>query len=395
MPTPPPLNPPSRVLMGPGPSDVPPSVLRALAAPTVGHLDPVFLAAMDEVRDMLRTVIGTENQLTFPVSGTGSSGMEACFVNLVEPGDRVLVGENGVFGKRMAEVAARAGAEVTTVEAPWGRTLDPDDMRRAANGRHFKIVAVVHAETSTGVLQPLEPIRALADEIGALLLVDAVTSIGGCPIDADRLRIDALYAGTQKCLSCPPGLSPVSLSNIAVRVLERRRRPVQSWYLDLGLVRQYWGAERVYHHTAPVNMVYALHEALRLVLEEGLEQRFARHRIGGRALARGLEALGLKLRVDEAERLPQLTTVALPEGLDDRAARRALLDRFGLEIGGGLGPMKGNTWRIGLMGQACTRRNVTLCLSALQAILAEQGVFPVANPLDAADRAWAETQKLS
>lgn len=368
-----PLDPPQRVLLGPGPSDVPPAVLRALSRPTLGHLDPCFLAVMDETRAMLRSVFGTQNELTLPMSGTGSAGMETCLVNLIEPGERVLVGVNGVFGTRMAEVARRAGAQVTEVQGEWGRALDPDALRAAASGAPHDLLCVVHAETSTGVLQPLAPMRALADELGALLLVDCVTSLGGLPVDLDAHGVDAAYSGTQKCLSCPPGLSPVSFSERARARMARRERAVQSWYLDLSLIASYWGEERAYHHTAPIQMTYALHEALRLVLEEGLEERFARHARLSQALVAGLEALGLELAVPAEERLAPLLAVRIPEGVDDAQVRAHLLREFGLEIGGGLGPMKGRTWRIGLMGAGATRRNVELCLAGLHSALSEQG----------------------
>ena len=379
-----PLDPPRRVLLGPGPSDVAPSVLSALGKPTVGHLDPAFLAVMDEIREMLRHVMGTSNELTFPMSGTGSSGMETCIVNLVEPGDAVLVAVNGVFGTRMADVARRAGAEVTVAEVTWGRAFTAQQLRDAAAGGQFKLLCIVHAETSTGVLQDLGPAREVATECGALLLADCVTSLCGHPVQLDEWGVDAAYSGTQKCLSCPPGLSPVSLSARAQEVLMNRTVPVQSWYLDLSMIANYWGAERAYHHTAPINMLYGLHEALRLVLAEGLEQRFARHRLNSQALVAGLEAMGLSPRVPEQERLAPLTSVAIPEGVDDAAVRGMLLQEFGLEIGGGLGPMAGNTWRIGLMGAGSTRRNVTLCLSALQAALEAQGFRPNSDPLEAA-----------
>lgn len=374
--------------MGPGPSDVPSSVLRALSAPTIGHLDPEFLALMDQVREMLRAALGTSSTFTLPISGTGSAGMETCLVNLLEPGDPVLVGVNGVFGTRLAEIARRAGAEVTIADGEWGRALDAGRLRKAGGGKKQKVLCVVHGETSTGVLQDLAPMREVADELGALLLVDAVTTLGGVRVDMDATRIDALYSGTQKCLSCPPGLSPVSLSAAAEAALAARRRPVQSWYLDLSLIGKYWGTDRVYHHTAPINMLYGLHEALRLVLEEGLEARAARHRANASALAAGLVALGLSLRVPPGERLPPLTTVAIPDGVDDGTLRRALLDRYGIEIGGGLGPMKGNTWRFGLMGEGSTRRNVTLCLSALTTLLREQGFRTHDDPIAAAASVW-------
>lgn len=384
------LAPPSRVLLGPGPSDVAPSVLSALGKPTVGHLDPYFLQVMDEIRTMLTSLLHTENSLTFPMSGTGSAGMETCFANLVEPGDAVLIGVNGVFGTRMVDVAQRCGADVTTVEAEWGRALDPEAIRAAAKGRKFKLLAAVHAETSTGVLQDVPPLRAIADEVGALLLLDCVTSLAGLPVRLDEWGVDAMYSGTQKCLSCPPGLAPVSFSARAEKALADRTGKVQSWYLDLSMVRNYWGSERAYHHTAPINMLYGLHEALRLVHSEGESARFARHAKNSRALWEGLEAMGLELVVPPAERLIPLTSVRIPAGIDDAGVRKALLHDFGLEIGGGLGPLKGKTWRIGLMGQASSRRNVTLCLSALQDALSKQGFKLRRDPIAAASASYAD-----
>ena len=373
MSVPAPLDPPARVLMGPGPSDVAPSVLQAMAKPTLGHLDPRFLEIMDETASMLRTVLGTSNRLTLPISGTGSAGMETCLVNLLEPGDKALIGVNGVFGTRMCEVARRCGAEVTAVETVWGQAFTPDQLRAAAQGGSYKLVAVVHAETSTGALQSLAGLREVADELGALLMTDAVTSTGGVPVELDAHGVDAMYGGTQKCLSAPPGLAPVSFSDRAVEALMARKTPVQSWYLDLSLITKYWGGERAYHHTAPVNSVYALHEALRLALSEGLEARYARHARHGAALAAGLEAMGLTLPVAPDTRMPQLTVVSIPDGVQDKLVRAHLLQHLGLEIGGGLGPMAGKVWRIGLMGHACTERNVTLCLAGLEASLAAQG----------------------
>jgi len=355
--------------MGPGPSDVDPAVLRAMSAPTIGHLDPAFLVVMDEVKAMLRTLFGTTHALTMPMSGTGSAGMETLMVNLLEPGDRVLVGVNGVFGTRMCEVARRCGAEVVAVQAPWGEVFSPDQLREAAAGRAFRAVFVVHAETSTGALQPLDGLRELADELGALLCIDAVTSLAGLPVELDRHGVDAAYSGTQKCLSAPPGLAPVSLSDRAFERVLQRSAPVQSWYLDLSLINRYWGGERAYHHTAPINSIYGLHEACRLALQEGLEARFARHQQLGAELVAGLEALGLTLPVAPALRMPQLTVVRIPQGVDDKAVRSQLLERHGLEIGGGLGTFAGQRWRIGLMGSACTRRNVALCLAALEEAL--------------------------
>jgi len=320
---------------------------------------------MDELRQMLRSVFRTENELTMPMSGTGSAGMETCMVNLLEPGDRVLVGVNGVFGTRMAEVARRCGAEVTEVAGEWGRAFDADALRAGAEHDRYDLVAVVHAETSTGVLQPIPPVRALADDLGALLLIDCVTSLAGHAVEIDGWGVDAAYSGTQKCLSCPPGLAPVTFSARAVERMRARKHPVQSWYLDLSLIQGYWGEERSYHHTAPINMLYGLHEALRLVLEEGLDARFERHRRHSEMLCEGLAGLGLAPRVPELERLTPLTTIAIPDGVDDAAVRGHLLRHYGLEIGGGLGPMKGNTWRVGLMGAGSTERNVKLCLAAL------------------------------
>ena len=335
----------------------------------MGHLDPYFLRLLDETQSMLREVFGTKNSLTLPISATGSAGMETCFVNLLEAGDRALICRHGVFGGRMAEVARRCGAEVAVVDAPWGRAIDPDDVARIANGGTFKVLALVHAETSTGVLQDLSPFRAIADSCGALLVVDAVTSLGGVAVDVDRMGIDAVYSGTQKCLSCPPGLSPVSFSERAQRVLENRKTPVQSWYFDLTLIGRYFGTERVYHHTAPVNMIYALHESLRLVLEEGLDARYRRHRDHARALWAGLERIGIALPVESSVRLPPLTLARIPTGADDHEVRARLLDEHGLEIGGGLGEFAGKAWRIGLMGASSTPRHIELCLGALEEAL--------------------------
>lgn len=373
-----PLVPSKRLLMGPGPSEVAPSVLRIMSAPTLGHLDPEFLQVMDEISAMLRVVFGTENRLTMPMSGTGSAGMETLFVNLLQPGSRALIGVNGVFGTRMAEVAKRCGAEVVTVEAEWGSAFSPNDFAAVANGQKFDVLALVHAETSTGVAQNLEGFREVADACGALLLVDCVTSLGGMPVELDRFGVDAAYSGTQKCLSCPPGLAPVSFSARAEAVMAARTTPAQSWYLDLGLIAKYWGGERAYHHTAPINQLYGLHEALRLTLEEGLVARYARHANNGQLLAAGLEALGLSLWVQPEDRLAQLTSVRLPEGFDDARGRRYLLQEFGIEVGGGLGPMAGKVWRIGLMGYGSTQSNIELCLTAIRAALNEQGLAPTA-----------------
>jgi alanine-glyoxylate transaminase/serine-glyoxylate transaminase/serine-pyruvate transaminase len=378
------INPGNRVLMGPGPSDVPARVLQAMAAPCIGHLDPYFLSVMDETQQLIRFVFQTQNELTIPVSGTGSAGMETCFVNLVEPGDEVVVCVNGVFGTRMSDIVVRLGGRLIRVEAEWGKAVDPEAVRNAVRGKSPKIVAVVHAETSTGVCTPLEELSRIAHDAGALFLVDTVTSLAGMEVAVDRWKIDAVYSGTQKCLSCPPGLAPISFSPAALKTLEARKHPVASWYLDMGLVRNYWGADRKYHHTAPVNMVYALREALRIVAEEGIEPRFARHRLNHRALVAGLEAMGLSMLVAEAERLPMLNAVRIPEGADDKKVRATLLRNFGIEIGGGLGPLAGKVWRIGLMGHACCARNVFLCLSALATVLKAEGVKLRPGALDAA-----------
>ncbi len=367
------FDPPERLLMGPGPSNIHPRVYAALSAPVVGHLDPVFLVVMEEAKALLRATFQTRNELTIAISGTGSAGMETCFVNAVEPGDRVLVCINGVFGMRMREVATRCGAEVDIIEAEWGTAIPTESVAEALSAAEYKVVAVVHAETSTGVLQPLEQISRLVHDHDALFLVDAVTSLGGVELDVDGLEIDLCYSGTQKCLSCPPGLSPVTFSTRAMERLAARQTAVQSWYLDLSLISQYWGESRVYHHTAPISMNYALREALRLVSEEGLEARWSRHLRNQQALVRGLEALGLSLVVDESIRLPALTTVRIPQGIDDANVRGTLLQRFGIEIGGGLGAFQGKAWRVGLMGSTSTERNVTTFLAALQATLAEQG----------------------
>jgi alanine-glyoxylate transaminase/serine-glyoxylate transaminase/serine-pyruvate transaminase len=366
------LNIPERILLGPGPSAVPARVLSALAAPTLGHLDPAYLRIMDETRGLLKKVFRTENQLTLAVPGTGSAGMEACVANLTEPGDDAIVCVAGAFGGRLAEMAERQGAFVHVINAEWGQTIDPEAVAAALEARpKTKWVGIVHAETSTGAYQPLEEISRIVHDAGALLLVDAVTSLGGHTLAVDAWRIDACYSGTQKCLSCPPGLAPVTFSPAALEAIDRRKSKCRSWYLDMSLIRNYWSADRVYHHTAPVNMTYALNEALRVVEEEGLEARIARHRRNHLALRAGLEALGLTY-VPKAS-LASLNAVRVPDGIDDARVRGRLLEEFGIEIGGGLGPFKGKAWRIGLMGDSSTRRNVTLLLGALETILRDAG----------------------
>lgn len=368
-----PIQPPRRTLMGPGPSDVSASVLAALSSPTVGHLDPYFLQIMDELQDMLRTVFHTTNELTLAVSGTGSAGMEACVVNLLEPGDKIVVCTNGVFGGRMADVAGRIGADVVQIERPFGEVFSVEEVAEIVKKEKPKVVGIVHAETSTGAAQPLKEISEVVHEADALLLVDCVTSLGGMPVKIDEWDIDAAYSGTQKCLSCPPGLAPVTFSSRAVAAMDARKTKVSSWYLDMSLVRSYWGGSRAYHHTAPINMNYGLHQALRLVLDEGLENRFSRHYANHCALKAGLEAMGIQFAVAEDHQLPMLNAVKIPDGIDDAKIRSQLLNWFGIEIGGGLGPMKGKTWRIGLMGESSLSSHVLLFLAALDQCLLHAG----------------------
>ncbi|HVT08533.1 MAG TPA: alanine--glyoxylate aminotransferase family protein [Polyangia bacterium] len=360
--------PPERVLMGPGPSEVPARVREALAAPTLGHLDPEYLRIMDDTRGMLQQVFRTTNHLTLAIPGTGSAGMEACVANLLEPGDQAIICVAGAFGARMADMAERHGATVHQVQAAWGQAVDPAAVEAALRAHPgCKLVGIVHAETSTGMHQPLDEISRLAHDAGALLLVDAVTSLGGHELRVDDWRIDACYSATQKCLSCPPGLAPVTFGPAALEAMDRRKTKVRSWYLDMSLIRNYWSADRVYHHTAPVNMTYALREALLCVLEEGLEARVARHRTNHLALRAGLEGLGLTYI--PARSLASLNAVNVPAGVEDAAVRARLLNDFGIEIGGGLGPFKGKAWRIGLMGASSSHRHVTLLLGALREIL--------------------------
>jgi alanine-glyoxylate transaminase/serine-glyoxylate transaminase/serine-pyruvate transaminase len=362
---------PKRLLMGPGPSNVAPSVLKAMSEPLIGHLDPAFVNLMDEIKDMLRKVFLTENEMTFPISGTGSAGMEFCLANLIEPGDEVLVGVNGVFGGRIAEVAKRCGAKVEVVESDWGRIIEPSSIADALGSlQNPKLVCVVHAETSTGALTPVQEIAQLAHDAGALLLLDTVTSLGGCPVRIDGWGVDAVYSGTQKCLSCPPGLSPVSLSPRAMEKVKSRKTGVQSWYLAVNLLANYWGeGVRAYHHTAPISMNYALWESLRLVLEEGLERRWQRHETNHHMLKSGLEELNLELTAQEGHRLWQLNAIGVPDGVDEAGVRASLLNEYGIEVGPGLGPLQGKVWRVGLMGESSTAENVELFLSALRGML--------------------------
>lgn len=359
-----------RLLLGPGPSPVAPRILEAMARPTLGHLDPQFLAVMDDVGDGLRHVFGTDNTMTFPVSGTGSAAMEASLANVLEPGDTAIVGVDGVFGGRLAEMARRMGADVVTVEAEWGRIVEPERLIDAL-GRHpdARILAVVLAETSTGVEQPLAEIGAAVAETDTLFVIDAVTALGGTPVEVDRHHVDIAYAGTQKCLGVPPGLAPVTFSERAMERIRTRARPCQSWYLDVSLLAGYLGAERKYHHTAPINMVYALHEGLTAIREEGLEARYARHARVGARLQRELVERGFRLFAQEGHRLPQLTSALLPDGRDEGPLRARLLEDHAIEVGGGLGSARGKLWRIGLMGHGATDESVDRLLEAVDAVM--------------------------
>lgn len=385
------FNPPVRTLMGPGPSDVHPRVLSAMGRPTIGHLDPTFVGMMDEVKAMLRGLFRTKNAMTLPVSAPGSAGMEISFVNLIEPGDTVVVCQNGVFGMRMKENVERCGATPVMVEDDWGQAIDlnkAEDALKANPGA--KALAFVHAETSTGVESDAKALCALAQKYDALSIVDAVTSLGGIPVLVDEWGADAVYSGSQKCLSCTPGLSPVTFSDKALGVIKGRNRKVQSWFLDLNLVMGYWGdgggGARSYHHTAPINALYGLHESLVMIEEEGLENSWARHKKVHEGLKAGLEAMGLGLLVDPAHRLPQLNAVTIPEGVDEAAVRKALLANYDLEIGAGLGALAGKVWRVGLMGQSATPKNVSLCLSALEGTLSTMGApIEVGKALPAAN----------
>ena len=382
------FHPPQRTLMGPGPSDVAPRVLAAMARPTIGHLDPAFVELMDSIKRLLQYAFQTENRLTMPVSGPGSAGMELCFVNLVEPGDQVVVCQNGVFGGRMRENVERCGGKALMVEDPWGAPVSPDRLEQTLSQHpEARLVAFVHAETSTGARSDARTLVEIAHRHGCLALVDTVTSLGGCELRVDDWGIDAVYSGSQKCLSCTPGLSPVSFSQAAVDRIKSRKAPIQSWFLDTNLVMGYWGgaSQRSYHHTAPINPLYGLHEALLILQEEGLEQAWARHARLHQALRAGLSAMGLELAVAEEARLPQLNAVSVPAGIDEAQVRARLLDQYQLEIGGGPGALAGKVWRIGLMGHACTPKNVLYCLGALEAVLSGMGAeIPRGAGVDAA-----------
>ena len=370
------FHPPLRTLMGPGPSDVSPRVLEAISRPTIGHLDPAFVAMMDDMKELLRYAFQSDYDLAMPVSAPGSAGMETCFVNLVEPGDKVVVCQNGVFGGRMKENVERCGATPVMVEDAWGSAVDANKVDETLKANpDASVLAFVHAETSTGAISDAGTLAELARQHDCLTIADTVTSLGGSPLKVSEWGLDAVYSGTQKCLSCTPGLSPVTFSDRAVERLTARNNKVQSWFLDLNLVLGYWsgGGKRAYHHTAPINSLYGLHEALIMLEEEGIENAWQRHRDNHLALRAGIEAMGLSFVVDEADRLPQLNSVSIPEGIDDAEVRGRLLTEYGLEIGAGLGPMAGRIWRIGLMGYASNRKNVLLCLAALDAVLTDMG----------------------
>lgn len=388
------FHPPVRTLMGPGPSDVSPRVLEAMARPTIGHLDPVFIDLMDEVKTMMQYAFQTENRLTLPVSAPGSAGMEAVFVNLVQPGDKVIVCQNGVFGGRMKENVERCGGVAVMVQDDWGRAVDPQKLEDALKANtDAKFVAFVHAETSTGALSDAKTLCEIARKHNCLSIVDAVTSLGGSELRVDAWGIDAIYSGTQKCLSCVPGISPVSFSERAVELISNRKTPVQSWFLDMNLVMGYWGGgvKRAYHHTAPINTLYALHESLVLLQNEGLENAWARHSTHHRALAAGFEAMGLSFVVPANERLPQLNAVTIPEGVDEAAVRSALLNQYSLEIGAGLGALAGKVWRVGLMGYGCSQKNVLFCLGAMDAVLSNmKAPINAGRAVEAALAAYAQ-----
>ena len=368
------LKPPLRLMLTPGPSCMDPRVYRALATPIVGHVDPWFTRMMGDVQLLLRQTFQTDNRITFPVSASGSGGIEAAVLNASEEGDECIICVNGTFSERMAIIAERGGAKVIRVSAPWGRTVDPQDVLRAGRGRQIKFVGLTHGETSTAVVQRLDDYRKVADELGALLVVDAVATLAGIPIAVDRQRIDICFTGTQKAISAPPGMAPITLSQRVEEFAHRRRKPVPSWYFDMLPTMDYWGADRTYHHTPPISLIYGLREALRLVMEEGLEARWERHAQNQQALIAGLEAMGLELFVPQpAERLVTVTAVNVPAGVDDKILRGQLLEEFNIDISGGLGELKGKIWRIGLMGYSSQKSNVLLFMAVLEKLLGEQG----------------------
>ena len=388
------LAPPTRLMLTPGPSSMDPRVYRAMATPLVGHLDPWFRGLMDEVQILLRQVFRTENRITFPISASGSGGIEASVMNPLEEGDQALICVNGMFSDRMAVIAERSPAKVTKIEAPYGKAVDPDDVRRAGKGKKIKIVGLAHGETSSGVIHNLDGFRKVADELGALLVVDAVATLAGVPLNIERQRIDICFSGTQKAISAPPGMSPITVNARVEEVLRTRKTKVQSWYFDLTTAMNYWGKERLYHHTPPISLIYALREAMRIVLEEGLEARWERHRQNQLALIAGIEAMGLELLVkNPADRLPTVTAVMIPGGIEDTKFRNQLLDEFNIEIAGGIGALKGKIWRIGLMGYSSQKAHVLLLLAAAEKILLEQGYrVPAGAGVAAAIRAYTQAE---
>jgi alanine-glyoxylate transaminase/serine-glyoxylate transaminase/serine-pyruvate transaminase len=368
------LVPPMRLMMTPGPSSIDPRVYRALAAPVVGHIDPWFKTCMDETQILMRQVFQTENRVTMPLSASGSGGIEASVLNTLEEGDEAIICVNGWFSERMYEIALRSPARVTKVEAPYGTTVDPEDVRKAGSGKKIKIVGLAHGETSSGVITQLDPFRKVADELGALLIVDTVASLAAEPLNVDKQKLDIVFSGSQKALSAPPGMSPITVSPRVEEVLKNRKKKVQSWYFDLTTAMNYWGKDRLYHHTPPISLIYALREAMRLTMEEGLENRWARHRLNQQALIAGVEAMGLELLVrNPKERLVTVTPVMIPAGVDDVKFRNQLLDEFNIEIAGGIGPLKAKIWRLGLMGYCAQKANVLLLLAAMEKVLVDQG----------------------
>jgi alanine-glyoxylate transaminase / serine-glyoxylate transaminase / serine-pyruvate transaminase len=370
------LAPPMRLMMTPGPSSIDPRVYRALAAPVVGHIDPWFKTCMDETQILMRQVFQTENRVTMPLSASGSGGIEASVLNTLEAGDEAIICVNGWFSERMYEIALRSPAKVTKVEAPYGMAVDPEDVRKAGAGKKIKIVGLAHGETSSGVVTQLDPFRRVTDELDALLIVDAVASLAAEPLNVDKQKLDIVFSGSQKALSAPPGMSPITVSPRAEEVLKNRKTKVQSWYFDLTTAMNYWGKDRLYHHTPPISLIYALREAMRLTVEEGLENRWARHRVNQQALIAGVEAMGLVLLVkNPKDRLVTVTPVVIPAGIDDAKFRNQLLDEFNIEIAGGIGPLKGKIWRLGLMGYCAQKANVLLLLSAMEKVMTDQGAL--------------------
>jgi alanine-glyoxylate transaminase/serine-glyoxylate transaminase/serine-pyruvate transaminase len=389
------LAPPVRILLTPGPSNIDPRVYRALASPVVGHLDPWFLEMMGDVQTLLRGVFQTENRLTYPISASGSGGIETAVLNTLEAGDECIVCVNGMFSERMAVIAERSPAKVNRVDAPLGRAVDPEDIRRVGKGKKIKFVGLAHGETSTAVLQKIEDYRKVADELGALLIVDTVATLAGVPLNVDKQRIDICFSGSQKALSAPPGMSPITVNTRVEELMRARKTPVQSWYFDLTPVMSYWGKERTYHHTPPISLIYGLREAARLVLEEGLEARWERHLQNQQALVAGLEAMGIELFVaNPADRLPTVTSLKIPAGLDDKRVRQQLLDEFNIEIAGGIGPTKGQIWRVGLMGYSSQRTNVLLFLGAFEKVMLDQGHrLPSGAGVGAAVQSYQQCEK--